>query len=330
MYGALSFIYKKRSFKDIGRMNEMYSGWGLEDNSLCMRMFQYSNLKFDIVNLPGIHLYHPRGNCAEKLSCERTKYNMSIYEEEFSEKIDELHALTRLYYEDYIKSVRIAIIGIERSGTNMLLDVLTNTLKLTPHAEPFNISSVREPIMPFFKNIDDYFNFYSKKNNFCLKHIHTEEEITDRFNLPKVDISEKIIFNCSKIILTTRNNFMDWLTSYTIANHEENWLGDPYKSSIVLLKGAFDEFYKRWNQYHNVDLPCLVEMCKKYNKAYKILDYDDLVGSFGDFSDLDIDLEYQDILYNTSVKKQKTKDNNYYIQNYNEVLNWFNSAKNSL
>lgn len=330
MYGALSFIYSKQAFKAIGRMNEMYTGWGLEDNSLCMRMFQYKNLKFDIVNLPGIHLYHPRGDYAEKLSCEKTKYNLEIYQEEFGKKPNDLHALTRLYYENHLNSKRIAIIGVERSGTNMLLYALTTILKLTPHPEPFNESSTRDLYIPPFNSVDDYFNFYYKKNNFCLKHIHSEEYITDRFNLPKIAVSEKIILNCDKIIITTRKNFIDWMTSFALAHYEANWLDGPYYSNIEITREYFDDLYNKWNQYHNTDLSYLIDTCKKHKKTYKILDYDDLVGTFGNFADLNIDLNYHDILHHATIKKQKTHKNQQYIKNYGEVLNWFNNAKNSL
>ena len=56
MYGALSFIYNKKIFYSIGKMNEDYTGWGLEDNSLCKRMFEYSRLKLNVLNNYSIHL----------------------------------------------------------------------------------------------------------------------------------------------------------------------------------------------------------------------------------------------------------------------------------
>jgi len=62
MYGALSFIYNKKDFYSIGKMNEDYTGWGLEDNSLCKRMFKYSGLRLNVLNIHSIYLHHSRGN----------------------------------------------------------------------------------------------------------------------------------------------------------------------------------------------------------------------------------------------------------------------------
>ena len=60
MYGALSFIYQKNAFFKIGKMNENYKGWGLEDNSLCLRVLKNS-VSFSVLDLiSAIHLYHPR------------------------------------------------------------------------------------------------------------------------------------------------------------------------------------------------------------------------------------------------------------------------------
>jgi hypothetical protein len=45
-------------------MNEEYTGWGLEDNSLCMRMFM-SELTFDIIDQRE-YIFTTRGEIIKK------------------------------------------------------------------------------------------------------------------------------------------------------------------------------------------------------------------------------------------------------------------------
>lgn len=103
MYGALSFIYNKDGFYSIGKMNEDYTGWGLEDNSLCKRMFEYPGLRLNVLNIYSIHLYHPRGNFAEKLRDENTIKNIEIYEKEFNNNYIATNNMLRDYYTKLFK-----------------------------------------------------------------------------------------------------------------------------------------------------------------------------------------------------------------------------------
>jgi hypothetical protein len=338
MYGALSFIYSKQSFKAIGKMNEMYAGWGLEDNSLCMRMLQYKNLKLDIVNLPGIHLYHPRGNYAEKLSCKRTTRNILIYEEEFSKKVDDLHALTRLYYERYYENSKIGIIGIGRSGTTLLQIALSIFLNLPEISEPFGGGTFINTTADGNKAVDSiyvYANRIFQKNKFILKHICIDDSFAAKFGCDgeyfKKYTSDRVISECKKIIFTTRHNFLDWLVSVTLASATENWATKEYSidKKIIITKSDFLGHYTLWKTYHYDTLPAMINACAEQNKKYKIIDYDDYTGC-GDMNDFGIGISYQEILKTCCIKKQKTHRNQQYIENYDELLSWVNSVKNSL
>lgn len=332
MYGALSFIYKKQAFTDIGKMNETYTGWGLEDNSLCMRMFQYKNLKFDIINLPGIHLYHPRAEYDEKLSYGRTKHNISIYEEEFGKKVNDLNALSRLYYERYYENSKVGIIGIGRSGTTLLQIALSIFLNLPELSEPFGGGSLNKIID--VDSIKEYANRIFQKNKFLIKHLYIDDSLAAKFNCDeeyfKKYASDRIISECNKVIFTTRYNFLDWLISLTLAETTKNWAGKEYSidKKITITKSNFLALYKLWKTYHYDALPTMINICSEQNKKYKIVEYDDLAGS-GDMHDLGIDISYQKILNICCIKKQKTRGNHQYIENYDELLSWFNSIINA-
>ena len=61
LYGALSFIFEKNAFLNIGGMDETIFGWGKEDVELSARI---KNLKIDVqeMDFKGIHLWHPVNN----------------------------------------------------------------------------------------------------------------------------------------------------------------------------------------------------------------------------------------------------------------------------
>lgn len=57
MYGALSYIFNKKSFYEIGKLNESYTGWGFEDCDLFLRV---PNNRLTInKTITGVHLWHP-------------------------------------------------------------------------------------------------------------------------------------------------------------------------------------------------------------------------------------------------------------------------------
>lgn len=329
MYGALSFIYRKYAFKKIGAMNEQYSGWGLEDNSLCMRMFN-SDPTFDIINQAGIHLYHPRGNYKQKLESDRTLNNIKVYEEEFGGVLyTDLHKRLRDYYK-LILDKKILIIGIERSGTNLLINSICNLAKLTYYSEPFGIYGLYARKYINYKdfNLDSYLNFFTNKPSCCIKHIDSTKLYHPAyFNISKENyrekVNEKLIESFTKIIITTRINAIDWMVSFALAFREDNWINKEYQSSFKLDKKDFDFYYKIWHDYHYQRLPDFINTLISSNKKYRVIDYDDLRTKDGNFFDLDLDITYKDILTNANIVKQKTKNNYHYISNYDEVLRWF-------
>ena len=335
MYGALSFIYRKNTFDQIGAMNEEYTGWGFEDNSLCMRMF-ISKSTFDVIDQSGIHLFHPRGDYKEKLQCERSLNNVKVYEREFKGTCISLHQRLRDYYE-LAFSKKLLILGIERSGTNLLIDAICKLAKLSYYSEPLGPYGLYERKYVNYKdfNLDSYISFFTNKPSHCIKHIDSIEVLPPaNFNISKEKyarfVCENLINSSLKTIITTRLNFMDWVTSFALASRENNWVNKKYQSSFKLKEDEFYVYYKIWHSYHYTRLPRYVDMLKNSDKKYMVVDYDDLCQTPGNFSDIDLDITYNDILNSGNITKQKTKNNSEYIINYNEVLTWFNSVKKSL
>ena len=64
LYGALSFIFNKNAFMEIGMMDEAYTGWGLEDTDLCIRAEAHSGIHIVRTSL-GVHLWHTREACID-------------------------------------------------------------------------------------------------------------------------------------------------------------------------------------------------------------------------------------------------------------------------
>lgn len=60
IYGALSYIYNKESFIEIGSMNENYVGWGYEDYDLFFRVHGNSDIPKYYIDKTnhGYHMYH--------------------------------------------------------------------------------------------------------------------------------------------------------------------------------------------------------------------------------------------------------------------------------
>lgn len=59
VYGALSFIFKKDAFNNIGGMNEKYVGWGLEDFELRHRVLS-KKYQIKVMKHLASHMWHPR------------------------------------------------------------------------------------------------------------------------------------------------------------------------------------------------------------------------------------------------------------------------------
>ena len=63
----MSFIFNIQAFIEIGRMDEAYTGWGIEDTDLCIRADRHSGLHIIRKSL-GVHLWHDRDRIQENKS----------------------------------------------------------------------------------------------------------------------------------------------------------------------------------------------------------------------------------------------------------------------
>jgi predicted glycosyltransferase involved in capsule biosynthesis len=58
-YGKYSVILKKEIFDSVGGLNEDFEGWGWEDIDFIHNRLNKLNLKVDVMEKSGVHLYHP-------------------------------------------------------------------------------------------------------------------------------------------------------------------------------------------------------------------------------------------------------------------------------
>lgn len=58
MYGALSFMFNRKKFIDIGMMNTKFVGWGNEDADIDRRVSTTN--KIHVMDKPALHLWHPQ------------------------------------------------------------------------------------------------------------------------------------------------------------------------------------------------------------------------------------------------------------------------------
>lgn len=118
LYGALSFIFEKNAFLNIGGMDETIFGWGKEDVELSARI---QNLKLDVqeMDFKGIHLWHPM------------KFEMKNLEQSNEERMDMAVVTCHFNWCNYTSPVRnlnnflnrmeldnIPVYGIELSLTD--------------------------------------------------------------------------------------------------------------------------------------------------------------------------------------------------------------------
>ena len=341
MYGALSFIYSKVHFLKIGGMDEDYTGWGWEDNDLCMRMFLYDSLKFNVLNIYSIHLYHPRCNLNKQLQVKSSQNNLNTYTKKFNGSHIEIDNRIKNYYTNFFeKNEKISIIGISRSGTTHLLTGIASANNLITYSEfvnAYGLQLVRNnnqannrPFIDKFNNnidLEQYIDLIYQNINICTKHIIDDDLGANAF---KKDLDEfhntctqKIIQHSNKILITTRFDFLDWVTSWAVANYQSKWNyfeGEYTEGITKISEEFFNSIYEKWYRYHFDTLYKLKELCDKNNKNYIVVDYDDINNE----SILNKKLHELGInKFIPKLKKQKKKTNEKYITNYDQVKEWY-------
>ena len=354
MYGALSFLYSKDHFLNIGKMDEKYIGWGWEDNDLCMRMSLYNGSKFNILNLYSIHLHHPRGDLSKKLEEKNSQNNLEIYTKKFNGNHIEVNNIIKKYYENFYKTnQKISIIGISRSGTTHLLDGITSANNLIRYSEFANEYGLKKDISNKYKNkpsynvkvenqpfieylnenisLEQFIDLIYQNNNICAKHLSDEDTGADIFKMDAEDFQStcalKMIQHACKVIITSRFNFLDWITSRIIASSQQKWNyfeGEYTEGITKISKKQFDDLFKIWHKYHFDTLPKLKKICDSNNRDYEIIDYEDISN----------ETTLNDRLHKLNInnfipilKKQKKKPNENYITNYDEVREWYAEKK---
>lgn len=76
MPSALSFIYKKSVFFEVGGMNERFVGWGYEDNEFSTRLLSIvPKVSLEILTFYAVHLWHKLDNSPNK-----SLFNKLIFE----------------------------------------------------------------------------------------------------------------------------------------------------------------------------------------------------------------------------------------------------------
>jgi len=341
MYGALSFVYRKKAFNDIGKMNEDYKGWGLEDNSLCLRVLN-SNTSFSVLDLNAVHLYHPRNTFKRQSDDINTSNNIKTYEKEFNNTFTQNNHDIRELYADFFDNIeKISIIGISRSGTTHLMAGISNNPDIVTYNESFNEygligsetrkDSVNYPIANNLNqnlSLDDYIDLnYRSSSSSCLKYIVNEVDAgSTKFKMSKKDYINTcingIIEKSTKIVITTRYNFLDWLTSQILASTQNKWTSEfgKYDENITNIdKQTFEKLYDIWHEFHFKYVPKIQRLCERENAEFLAIDYDDIS------NDKYLREKLNSIGINRftpKYKKQKIKKNSDYIINYAQVKKW--------
>jgi len=126
------------------------------------------------------------------------------------------------------------------------------------------------------------------------------------------------------VVFTTRRNFLDWIVSHVLSREEDRFRGPYTDEQWAITKEVFDHRYKAWHEWHHATLPRLMEIRRKADRSFHVIDYEEIA---------DPDALKAFVLQNIPgatatrfripTKKQKTKQNSEYISNYDEVLSWY-------
>jgi|GEM_PF-4344912 len=123
MYGALSFIFKKSAFIDLGMFNENFLGWGHEDTEFCYRLITNNKDIHILFESYGVHLYHPiysnknRGDLVLNSNIFLALYSAS--------SIEKITAVISNYYIEMFKCkpLGIGIITLFRGNIQLLRNI---------------------------------------------------------------------------------------------------------------------------------------------------------------------------------------------------------------
>lgn len=321
LYGALSFIFRKSAFIEIGRMDETFTGWGLEDTEFCARVYKYctntdtktSNIKI-LRTIAAVHLYHPMPNFSKR------KNECPIYQKNFKYFTDK-HGITwfklRQYIESYHKKrPQITIINRPRTGSNCLKEALASGLKLPNESEPF---------------ADRHRYRYTETDNLneaieqivSKQHIITHNLSTIQNKKAQFISTNKLISYSDMVVILTRKNFLDWATSMAIARHERNYYGRQYKDDtlIEIDDYTFNQYFTTWYVWHVEEVQRYRDICKEKNIPVIVADFD-MITKLGYIrthvlSVLDCGIDNDK--FEITTVKQKTKTNREYIKNYDEI-----------
>lgn len=330
LYGALSFIFRKTAYEKIGGMDETFTGWGCEDSDFSARVYKYcaskpsstSNIKI-LRTVAGVHLYHPMPTWAQRKDyCPNYQRNFKY----FADKHDMTYFKLRQYIQDYHKKrPQITIINRPRTGSNVVKDTLVNGLNLPEESEPFSDRLRRR---------------YSKDDNFSeaiehivnKRHIITHNLSTITNKKAQVLSTKELIRYSDVVIILTRKNFLDWITSMAVARDQTNYYGRVYEDrrKIEIPMHMFEKLFVMWYSWHTTEIYMYEEECKKNNIPVIVGDYDVLTDIRAIRSKILplIDPLLDKTLFNIPTVKQKTKNNSDYISNYDEIVRLFNSLQN--
>jgi hypothetical protein len=322
LYGALSFIADKEAFMRIGGMCEEYTGWGLEDDDLCYRAI---NGTFTIMQFYGIHFYHPPVPANLKYKSRRD--NEIIYSRRFGGSYSTLSNKIKAFYKDYYK--KISIYGIPRSGTTYLMVKMGSALNKIPLGEPANITAINRDSES--DELDKYINKIDASYDIIKNIPYYSKPAADKFKMSVGDFKQQIIDNLiigtnKDIILTTRFNFIEWLSSFLLAFEESRWVNKSYDTDkITVTRAQFDHNYNKWYNWHFVDLHEIQRKCKAKKQQCVVVDYTEIIDESKRSKKIDEPLNLNLSIATKSLSKQKNKPGKEYISNYDEVMSLYNN-----
>lgn len=203
---ALSIIYKKSSYFDLGGFNETFKGWGYEDSDLYVRLM-HSNFKFKLLKNYAIHLYHDiKYSDFNKINL---RYYYNIHGEE---KIKQAYSKYNFFYKE--KTCNILTLF---RGNFSLLENIDNYIFNENINYPFKLTWVINSIdEKFISEVKRRSNKYKdirvitnkefiKLSNHYYDHRH--EYITEKYNSLFSEITDDYICTFEDDMVPQKNTF---------------------------------------------------------------------------------------------------------------------------